>query len=183
MPLKLVLLGDSFVGKSSLARRFLDNTFAADGEATIGAAFITKAVSTATRTIHYEIWDTAGQERYRSLVPMYYRGAHAAVVVYDASDASDRPAQSVRFWIDELRQHAPGVKVVVAGNKVDAGVCDPDHVRESCAARHVYVLCATGAGVYQLFHDVVPEEVGSVGDDEPRAEVVPVGPESSACCV
>ena len=80
---KLVLLGESAVGKSSLVLRFCRNTFSSNLESTIGAAFLTQTISLSQDLMKFEIWDTAGQERYHSLAPMYYRGAHAAVVVYD----------------------------------------------------------------------------------------------------
>lgn len=80
---KLVLLGDSAVGKSCLVVRFVRDEFFEFQEPTIGAAFLTQTVSLDDATVKFEIWDTAGQERYRSLAPMYYRGAAAAIVVYD----------------------------------------------------------------------------------------------------
>ena len=80
---KLVLLGDSAVGKSSLVLRFVRGQFFEYQESTIGAAFLTQTVALNDTTVKFEIWDTAGQERYHSLAPMYYRGAAAAIVVYD----------------------------------------------------------------------------------------------------
>lgn len=80
---KLVLLGESAVGKSSLVLRFVKGQFHEFQEATIGAAFLTQTVCLDDTTVKFEIWDTAGQERYHSLAPMYYRGAQAAIVVYD----------------------------------------------------------------------------------------------------
>ena len=93
---KLVLLGESAVGKSSLVLRFVKNSFSEHQESTIGgmfimccsdcsilAAFLTQTLQVDKDTLKFEIWDTAGQERYNSLAPMYYRGAHSAVVVYD----------------------------------------------------------------------------------------------------
>lgn len=82
---KLVLLGDSAVGKSSLVLRFVRNSFSEHQESTIGAAFLTQTLQVAGDGVKLEIWDTAGQERYHSLAPMYYRGAQAAVIVYDIS--------------------------------------------------------------------------------------------------
>ena len=76
---KLVLLGESAVGKSSLVLRFVKGQFHEYQESTIGAAFL-------TQTVKFEIWDTAGQEGYHSLAPMYYRGAQAAIVVYDITN-------------------------------------------------------------------------------------------------
>ncbi|PIO58398.1 Ras family protein [Teladorsagia circumcincta] len=83
---KLVLLGESAVGKSSLVLRFVKGQFHEYQESTIGAAFLTQTVCLDDATVKFEIWDTAGQERYHSLAPMYYRGAQAAIVVYDITN-------------------------------------------------------------------------------------------------
>ena len=115
---KLVLLGETAVGKSSLALRFARNQFLEYQESTIGAAFLTQSVDLDGETIKFEIWDTAGQERYHSLAPMYYRGAKAAVVVYDiTSNASFERSKS---WVAELQQSG-SVSMVIAltGNKAD----------------------------------------------------------------
>jgi len=85
---KLVLLGESAVGKSSIVLRFVKDQFDSFRESTIGAAFLTQTISLdETTTVKFEIWDTAGQERYKSLAPMYYRNANCAVVVYDITQA------------------------------------------------------------------------------------------------
>jgi len=80
---KLVLLGESAVGKSSIVLRFVNNEYQDNKEPTIGAAFLTQRCKLDDRIIKFEIWDTAGQERFHSLAPMYYRNAQAAVIVYD----------------------------------------------------------------------------------------------------
>ncbi|ORY86072.1 ras family-domain-containing protein [Leucosporidium creatinivorum] len=87
---KLVLLGESAVGKSSLVLQFVKQQFDDYRESTIGAAFLTQTVPVQQGFIKFEIWDTAGQERYKSLAPMYYRNAHAAVVVYDITSSVSR---------------------------------------------------------------------------------------------
>merc|ERR1711943_119587 len=115
---KLVLLGDSAVGKSSLVLRFVRGQFFEYQESTIGAAFHTQTVALNDTTVKFEIWDTAGQERYHSLAPMYYRGAAAAVVVYDITN-SDTFARA-KSWVKELqRQGSPNIVIALAGNKCD----------------------------------------------------------------
>ncbi|KAI3402446.2 YPT52 [Candida oxycetoniae] len=117
---KLVLLGESAVGKSSIVHRFVKNTFDDMRESTIGAAFLTQSITIpeSQTTIKFEIWDTAGQERYKSLAPMYYRNANAALCVYDiTSQSSFKKAQD---WIKELRKQAPeGIVIALVGNKLD----------------------------------------------------------------
>merc|ERR1711907_90027 len=115
---KLVLLGDSAVGKSSLVLRFVRGQFFEYQESTIGAAFLTQNVSLNDYTVKFEIWDTAGQERYHSLAPMYYRGAAAAVVVYDITNADS--FVRAKSWVKELqRQGSPNIVIALAGNKCD----------------------------------------------------------------
>ncbi|BGP58115.1 hypothetical protein JCM8202_006183 [Rhodotorula sphaerocarpa] len=116
---KLVLLGESAVGKSSLVLQFVKGQFDDYRESTIGAAFLTQTVPVASGNfVKFEIWDTAGQERYKSLAPMYYRSAHAAVVVYDITSAPS--LLKARSWIAELQRQAdPGITVMLVGNKLD----------------------------------------------------------------
>ncbi|KAL2021041.1 hypothetical protein VTK56DRAFT_7696 [Thermocarpiscus australiensis] len=115
---KLVLLGEAAVGKSSLVLRFVNNDFQENKEPTIGAAFLTQKCNLPTRTIKFEIWDTAGQERFASLAPMYYRNAQAALVVYDLT----KPTSLIKakHWVAELqRQASPGIVIALVGNKLD----------------------------------------------------------------
>mmetsp|Transcript_12949 Transcript_12949/g.34554 ORF Transcript_12949/g.34554 Transcript_12949/m.34554 type:complete len:202 (+) Transcript_12949:70-675(+) len=115
---KLVLLGDSAVGKSSLVLRFVRGQFFEYQESTIGAAFLTQTVALNDATVKFEIWDTAGQERYHSLAPMYYRGAAAAIVVYDIT--SRDTFNRAKNWVNELqRQGNPNIVIALAGNKAD----------------------------------------------------------------
>ncbi|KAJ5212008.1 uncharacterized protein N7498_003654 [Penicillium cinerascens] len=115
---KLVLLGEAAVGKSSLVLRFVNNDFQENKEPTIGAAFLTQKCTLPTRTIKFEIWDTAGQERFASLAPMYYRNAQAALVVYDVTKPSS--LTKAKHWVAELqRQASPGIVIALVGNKLD----------------------------------------------------------------
>jgi len=115
---KLVLLGDAAVGKSSSVERFVKNEFFEFQQPTIGAAFLTQTVPLDDVVVKFEIWDTAGQERYRSLAPMYYRGAAAALVVYDITVYDS--FTGARTWIEELqRQGSADIVIGLAGNKSD----------------------------------------------------------------
>ncbi|KAK2864462.1 hypothetical protein Q7C36_003616 [Tachysurus vachellii] len=115
---KLVLLGESAVGKSSLVLRFVKGQFHEFQESTIGAAFLTQMVCLDDTTVKFEIWDTAGQERYHSLAPMYYRGAQAAIVVYDITN--EESFARAKNWVKELqRQASPNIVIALSGNKAD----------------------------------------------------------------
>lgn len=136
----MVLLGDSGVGKSSLALRFAQDKFRPYSESTIGASFMSKTVDvnveneeselleegikaehekkTTMKKVEFKIWDTAGQEKYHSLAPMYYRGAGTAILVYDLCN---RPSFTMlQKWVDEIKEKGPpGIFFVVCGNKSD----------------------------------------------------------------
>lgn len=115
---KLVLLGDMGTGKTSLVLRFVKGQFFDFQESTIGAAFFTQVLSLNEVTIKFDIWDTAGQERYHSLAPMYYRGAAAAVVVYDTTSMDS--FERAKKWVQELqRQGNPNLIMFLVANKVD----------------------------------------------------------------
>ncbi|KAH0027081.1 ras-domain-containing protein, partial [Aureobasidium melanogenum] len=123
---KLVLLGESAVGKSSLVLRFVKDQFDDYRESTIGAAFLTQTIALDdTTTVKFEIWDTAGQERYKSLAPMYYRNANCAVVVYDITQAAS--LDKAKAWVKELQRQAnENIIIALAGNKLDLVTEEPD---------------------------------------------------------
>merc|ERR1711881_459949 len=99
---KVVLIGDSGVGKSNLLSRFTRNEFNLESKSTIGVEFATRSVSIEGKTIKAQIWDTAGQERYRAITSAYYRGAVGALVVYDISKL--RSFNNIERWLSELRE-------------------------------------------------------------------------------
>ncbi|KAM7524667.1 hypothetical protein LguiA_014569 [Lonicera macranthoides] len=115
---KLVLLGDVGAGKSSLVLRFVKGQFVEFQESTIGAAFFSQTLAVNDATVKFEIWDTAGQERYHSLAPMYYRGAAAAVIVYDITNQTS--FDRAKKWVQELQaQGNTNMVMALAGNKAD----------------------------------------------------------------
>uniref|UniRef100_K4ADK4 Uncharacterized protein n=3 Tax=Setaria TaxID=4554 RepID=K4ADK4_SETIT len=115
---KVVLIGDSGVGKSNLLSRFTRNTFSLDSKSTIGVEFATRTIQVEGKTIKAQIWDTAGQERYRAITGAYYRGAVGALLVYDTTKAST--FENARRWLKELRDHADAnTAVMLIGNKTD----------------------------------------------------------------
>jgi len=114
---KLVLLGESSVGKSSIVLRMVRHEWTENQHPTIGASFF-KLTVPGDQPVHLDIWDTAGQERYRSLASMYYRGASAAIVVYDLTSAES--FERAKFWIKELLANGNGDIVIgLTGNKLD----------------------------------------------------------------
>ncbi|XP_004306514.1 PREDICTED: ras-related protein RABA4c [Fragaria vesca subsp. vesca] len=117
---KVVLIGDSAVGKSQLLARFARNEFSLESKATIGVEFQTKTLSIDQKTIKAQIWDTAGQERYRAVTSAYYRGSVGAMLVYDIT--KPQSFDHVTRWLEELRGHADSnIVVMLVGNKSDLG--------------------------------------------------------------
>lgn len=115
---KVVLIGDSAVGKSQLLARFTRNEFSLDSKATIGVEFQTRTLTIDSKTIKAQIWDTAGQERYRAVTSAYYRGAVGAMLVYDMTKRQS--FDHVARWLEELRGHADkNIVVMLVGNKSD----------------------------------------------------------------
>jgi small GTP-binding protein len=116
--LKIVLIGDSGVGKTNLLTRFTRGDFDPDSKSTIGVEFATKTLEIEGKTVKAQIWDTAGQERYRAITPAYYRGAVGSLLLYDIS--SSLTFQSLPRWLHELRENADNnVVVMLVGNKCD----------------------------------------------------------------
>uniref|UniRef100_A0A8I5MVJ3 RAB31, member RAS onco family n=1 Tax=Papio anubis TaxID=9555 RepID=A0A8I5MVJ3_PAPAN len=122
--LKVCLLGDTGVGKSSIVCRFVQDHFDHNISPTIGASFMTKTVPCGNELHKFLIWDTAGQERFHSLAPMYYRGSAAAVIVYDITKQDS--FYTLKKWVKELKEHGPeNIVMAIAGNK-----CDLSDIRE-----------------------------------------------------
>jgi len=115
---KVVLIGDSGVGKSNLLSRFTRNEFNLEMKSTIGVEFATRSIQTEGKTIKAQIWDTAGQERYRAITSAYYRGAVGALLVYDIAKYST--FKNVERWLTELRENADrNIVIMLVGNKSD----------------------------------------------------------------
>jgi Ras-related protein Rab-18 len=116
---KILLIGDSGVGKTSLLLRFSDREFQEEQQSTIGIDLKIKKVKIGDKKVKITVWDTAGQERFRTLTSAYYRGAHGIIMVYDVSNK--RSFDHLINWIKEVDQYGTNEEAVIilVGNKID----------------------------------------------------------------
>ena len=157
---KVVLLGNSGVGKTSISLRFAEDTFEAERKPTVGAAFLTQTITVRSEKVKFNIWDTAGQERYRAMAKMYYQDAQAAILVYDITDKES--FKELKNWYRELKDNGPeDITIAVAANKMD--LCDDEVVNEeearnwarSIGATYRKTCSKTNSGIEGLFADLV----------------------------
>jgi small GTP-binding protein len=150
---KVLLIGDSGVGKSSLLRRYVDDEYSDSFVSTIGVDFRLRNVRLNGATVRLQLWDTAGQERFRTITASYYRGAQALLLVYDASDRES--FAHLQRWLDESQRYADQPVVVVVGNKADLERAVPADEAQRWADAHgcALVECSAKdkAAVDQLF--------------------------------
>ncbi|XP_032891166.1 ras-related protein Rab-18-like [Amblyraja radiata] len=166
--LKMLLIGESGVGKSSLLLRFTDGTFDAEIGSTIGVDFKVKAMKIEANNVKLAIWDTAGQERFRTLTPSYYRGAQGVILVYDVT----RRDTFVRLenWLNELDTYSTkhGVVKMLVGNKIDKQNHEVDRNEGLRFARKHSMLfieasAKTCDGVECAFEEVVEKIIQTPG--------------------
>ncbi|XP_063693670.1 ras-related protein Rab-5B-like [Bolinopsis microptera] len=156
---KVCLFGDSSVGKTSIVRRFVQNTFSEFQAASIGAAYTEKSIKIEDETYKIQIWDLAGQETFKNLAPMYYRGAAAAILAFDITYKNS--FISVDSWMSELNKNAPeGIVLVLVGNKADSANIRQVSVEDiqSYTTKHNIIYfeasAKSGENVEEIFHFV-----------------------------
>ena len=115
---KVILVGESRVGKTSLAYRYIKGEFCESPPSVTGCIVFKRTVDLGETRIRFDIWETAGKERYECMAPMYYNGSDAAVVVYDVTNASS--FQRAKWWANEVKKHTnPNITIALAGTKAD----------------------------------------------------------------
>jgi Ras-related protein Rab-21 len=201
MSMKVVLIGDGRVGKTSLVRRYSQGLFDPNQRSTIQAAYTTKRLVLGGRSATLNIWDTAGQERFHSLGSIYYRDADAAVLVFDVTDLAS--FDRVKAWIEELARccNNPDICLTIAGNKCDlikrraVSTADAEAFALSVGARYAETSALTGAGVEEVFLGLaetlldrraavgpVPDFAGAEAAQRKGLQLTDELPQSSGCC-
>jgi len=195
---KLLLIGDSGVGKSCLLLRFADDTYTESYISTIGVDFKIRTIELDGKTIKLQIWDTAGQERFRTITSSYYRGAHGIIVVYDVTDLDS--FNNVKQWLQEIDRYAcDNVNKLLVGNKCDMSarkVVEYNTAKEFAEQLGIPFLetsARTSTNVEQAFLTMAAEiknRVGPVGAGGPSSgqadrinpSSTPIKSQSSGCC-
>ena len=183
--MKIVLLGDSQVGKTSIISRITNDNFEEE-ISTIGAAFNTYMISTPSGTIQLQIWDTAGQEQYRSMTPMYYRSSDAILFVFDITNFPS--FESIKGWIKEVQATSSNrTKFVLVGNKADLSnkVVTLEDAQKLCSECQMCfykeVSAKSGYNIYSLFQQVAELGLNERRVSKPESPVS-LREQSNNCC-
>ncbi|KAL9966159.1 hypothetical protein ACROYT_G024195 [Oculina patagonica] len=160
--LKILIIGESGVGKSSLLLRFTDDTFDPDIGATIGVDFKVKTLTVDGNKAKLAIWDTAGQERFRTLTPSYYRGAQGVILVYDTS--SRETFDKLEEWLNEVETYSTKKDIIkmLVGNKIDKEGREVDRKQGLQFARR-HSIARTREGVQLAFEELVEKIIQTPG--------------------
>lgn len=163
---KLLVVGDSSVGKSCMLLRYAEDDFCDSHMTTIGVDFKLKTKRINGKTAKIQIWDTAGQERFRTITASYYRGAHGVVLVYDVTN--EKSFEHIQVWYEEIKEHATdGVSIILVGNKCDLvkeRVISKQQGEELAAKfnmKYIETSAKNGEGVEQAFDSIIQQVVDS----------------------
>jgi small GTP-binding protein len=178
--LKITLLGEPAVGKTSIINRFINGAFDGAYSATIGFSFLARTITVNSEPCVLNVWDTSGSERYRSVAPTYYRGSDACLLVYDLS----RPAtlQALAYWYEEFASFAGGgasVPVALLGNKADlpyeeATIASALALKDTHNFTDHYTASAlTGDNIENPFFRLAQLCMAACGDDVSSVIVLP----------
>ena len=158
--IKILTLGDTMVGKSSIVLRFSDNKFDENQFATIGIDFKTKYIKVRDASVKVLIWDTAGQEKFRNIAKQYYKGANGVLLIYDVCNR--KSFERIGFWLNELKENnkIDELYTILVGNKIDLPerrVISREEGEKYASDNNINyseVSAKTGEGILDLFNDI-----------------------------
>jgi small GTP-binding protein len=181
---RIVLIGESQVGKTSLVHHYLSGSAIEGSRPTVGAIFHSREVQCNGQSLVLQIWDTAGQEKYRAIGPIYYRGAVAAIAVFDQTRPETMAA--LKPWIEAFRTHATDKFVLIAANKADLDGEIRIQLEEIAAfaaevgAQFICTSALSGFGIPDVFN-MIAEHVLDSGTAGKAGEIPPTDIEESCC--
>lgn len=183
---KTVFMGDSSVGKTSLATRIACNTYTPCGEATIGASYFSKFIEKNNQQYHFNIWDTAGQEKYQCLVPLYYKNADSAIIVYDITNRTS--FENAKLKAAELQKETDISVILFIGNKsdlIDDRRVSTKEANEYCK-EHDFLFDETSAKLNINVQNMLQNMVEKFPPQEYRDFLLPIIPSEhtgwKSCC-
>lgn len=155
---KIVLIGDSAVGKTNLLSQLIHKKYLSDSRATIGVEFGTMTFNIDNKIIKAQIWDTAGQERYQAITDAYYRGSSGSILVYDVTQPNTLK-KALETWLVQLKNHTENIPIMLIGNKTDLQrqVSTENGKEEAFRNSIMYfeTSAKTGENVYEAFHELI----------------------------
>ena len=174
--IKILTLGDTLVGKSSIVLRFSDNRFDDNHLATIGIDYKTKYIKVKDASVKVLLWDTAGQEKFRNIARQYYKGANGVLLIYDVCDR--KTYERIGFWMDELKQNneIEQLYIILVGNKIDLEEKrvvtreEAEKYAEDNNINYIEVSAKTGEGILDLFNEVTKGTMDKVFNDQDNNE-------------
>ena len=155
---KLILIGDSYVGKSNILLKYLKNQFNENSKTTIGVEFGTKNIIINNKRIKIQIWDTAGQERYRSITSAYYKGAKGALIVYDITRKNT--FDNIDKWIIDLKLNGDkNICIIILGNKREINKNDGIKKAEMYKIAFLETSALNGDNISKAFDELIEQIV------------------------
>ena len=174
--IKILTLGDTLVGKSSIVLRFSDNRFDDNQLATIGIDYKTKYIKVKDASVKVLLWDTAGQEKFRNIARQYYKGANGVLLIYDVCDR--KSYERIGFWMDELKQNneIEQLYIILVGNKIDnekerkVTTEEGKRIADSFELEFFETSAKTGLNIDTTFNKLVKKTVETYSKTEGKGE-------------
>ena len=176
--IKIVTLGDSMVGKTSIVYRYFENKFNESQLSTIGIDFKTKYIKVRDASVKVLIWDTAGQEKFRNIAKQYYQGANGVLLVFDVSDR--KSFERIGYWLNEIKENnkIDSMYVVIVANKIDLvekriiSREEAEKYAEKNNISYFEVSAKTGEGVAEMFNNITKGTIDKIFNESQNQSIL-----------